>query len=82
MALLLAGAVYGIALALILWQAKRAGVQPYYQPPLGGSLRAACCPHRRTLSASTQRRSAQHPGPAPGIHSETVTFTAVVDRGP
>jgi uncharacterized protein len=31
-ALLLAGAVYGIALALILWQAKRAGVQPYYQP--------------------------------------------------
>jgi membrane protease YdiL (CAAX protease family) len=35
--LLLATAVYGIALALILWQAKRAGVQPYYQParPLG-----------------------------------------------
>ena len=31
--LLLAMAVYGIALALILWQAKRAGVQPYYQPP-------------------------------------------------
>jgi hypothetical protein len=30
--LLLATAVYGIALALILWQAKRAGVQPYYQP--------------------------------------------------
>jgi len=35
--LLLATAVYGIALALILWQAKRAGLQPYYQParPLG-----------------------------------------------
>ena len=31
--LLLAAAVNGTALALILWQAKRAGVQPYYQPP-------------------------------------------------
>jgi membrane protease YdiL (CAAX protease family) len=31
--LLLAVAVNGSALALILWQAKRAGVQPYYQPP-------------------------------------------------
>jgi hypothetical protein len=31
--LLLAMVVYGIALALILWQAKRAGVQPYYLPP-------------------------------------------------
>ena len=32
--LLLTAAVNGIALALILWQAKRAGVQPYYQPPV------------------------------------------------
>ena len=31
--LLLAAVVNGSALALILWQAKRAGVQPYYQPP-------------------------------------------------
>jgi uncharacterized protein len=31
--LLLAVLVNGSALALILWQAKRAGVQPYYQPP-------------------------------------------------
>jgi uncharacterized protein len=30
--LLLAIAVNGIALGLILWQAKRAGLQPYYQP--------------------------------------------------
>lgn len=34
MMLLLAIVVYGIALALILWQAKRAGIQPYYQPPV------------------------------------------------
>jgi uncharacterized protein len=33
MMLVLAVAVNGIALALILWQAKRAGLQPYYQPP-------------------------------------------------
>jgi membrane protease YdiL (CAAX protease family) len=33
MMLVLAAAVSGIALALVLWQAKRAGVQPYYQPP-------------------------------------------------
>jgi uncharacterized protein len=32
--LLLTAAVNGTALALILWQAKRAGVQPYYQPPV------------------------------------------------
>ena len=31
--LLLAAVVNGSALALILWQAKRAGLQPYYQPP-------------------------------------------------
>jgi len=34
MMLLLAIVVYGVALALILWQAKRAGIQPYYQPPV------------------------------------------------
>ena len=34
MMLVLALAVNGIALALILWQAKRARVQPYYQPPV------------------------------------------------
>ncbi len=33
MMLVLAAAVSGIALALVLWQAKRAGVQQYYQPP-------------------------------------------------
>ena len=33
MMLLLAVAVNGIALWLILWQAKRARLQPYYQPP-------------------------------------------------
>jgi membrane protease YdiL (CAAX protease family) len=33
MMLVLAAAVSGIALALVLWQAKRAGLQPYYQPP-------------------------------------------------
>jgi membrane protease YdiL (CAAX protease family) len=33
MMLVMAAAVSGIALALVLWQAKRAGVQPYYQPP-------------------------------------------------
>ncbi|HJY45024.1 MAG TPA: CPBP family glutamic-type intramembrane protease [Propionibacteriaceae bacterium] len=33
MMLVLAAAVSGIALALVLWQAKRAGVQRYYQPP-------------------------------------------------
>ena len=33
MMLVLAAAVSGIALALVLWQAKRAGIQPYYQPP-------------------------------------------------
>jgi uncharacterized protein len=32
MMLVLAAAVSGIALALVLWQAKRAGVQSYYQP--------------------------------------------------
>jgi CAAX protease family protein len=32
--LLLAAVVNGSALALILWQARRAGVQPYYQPPV------------------------------------------------
>jgi uncharacterized protein len=32
MMLVLALAVSGIALALVLWQAKRAGIQPYYQP--------------------------------------------------
>ena len=32
MMLLLAVVVNGIALALILWQAKRARLQPYYQP--------------------------------------------------
>ena len=31
--LVLAAIVSGIVLALVLWQAKRAGVQPYYQPP-------------------------------------------------
>ena len=34
MMLVLAAAIGGIALALVLWQAKRAGVQPYYQPPV------------------------------------------------
>jgi uncharacterized protein len=34
MMLLLAIAVNGIALGLVLWQAKRAGIQPYYQPPV------------------------------------------------
>jgi uncharacterized protein len=33
MMLVLALAVSGIALALVLWQAKRAGIQPNYQPP-------------------------------------------------
>ena len=33
MMLLLAVAVNGIALWLILWQAKRVGLQRYYQPP-------------------------------------------------
>jgi membrane protease YdiL (CAAX protease family) len=33
MMLVLAAAVSGIALALVLWQAKRAGVQRYYRPP-------------------------------------------------
>ncbi len=33
MMLVMAAAVSGIALALVLWQAKRAGLQPYYQPP-------------------------------------------------
>jgi membrane protease YdiL (CAAX protease family) len=33
MMLVLALAVSGIALALVLWQAKRAGIQRYYQPP-------------------------------------------------
>jgi CAAX protease family protein len=32
MMLVMAAAVSGIALALVLWQAKRAGLQPYYQP--------------------------------------------------
>jgi len=32
MMLLLAAIVNGSALALILWQAKRIGLQPYYQP--------------------------------------------------
>jgi len=32
MMLVLALAVSGIALALVLWQAKRASIQPYYQP--------------------------------------------------
>ena len=35
MMLLLAAAVNGIALALIFWQARRARLQPYYQPPVG-----------------------------------------------
>jgi uncharacterized protein len=35
MMLLLAVAVNGIALALIFWQARRARLQPYYQPPAG-----------------------------------------------
>jgi CAAX protease family protein len=34
MMLLLALAANGIVLALILWQAKRAKLQPYYQPPV------------------------------------------------
>ena len=34
MMLVLAAAISGIALAMVLWQAKRAGVQRYYQPPL------------------------------------------------
>jgi CAAX protease family protein len=33
MMLVLALAVSGIALGLVLWQAKRAGIQPNYQPP-------------------------------------------------
>ena len=62
--LLLAAAVNGSALALILWQAKRAGVQPYYQPPAA----AAESEERPAgtgvpVSASTQRRnrSSQRP---------------------
>jgi uncharacterized protein len=34
MMLVLALAVSGIALGLVLWQAKRAGIQPNYQPPV------------------------------------------------
>jgi uncharacterized protein len=34
MMLVLALAVSGIALGLVLWQAKRAGIQPHYQPPV------------------------------------------------
>jgi CAAX protease family protein len=33
MMLVMAVAVNGIALALVLWQARRVGLQPYYQPP-------------------------------------------------
>jgi uncharacterized protein len=54
-ALLLAGGVYGIALALILWQAKRAGVQPYYQP------RARPLTPSSTMPAPTYPLS-QYPG--------------------
>jgi hypothetical protein len=32
--MLLLVAVNGIAFALIMWQAKRVGIQPYYQPPI------------------------------------------------
>jgi CAAX protease family protein len=49
MMLVLAVAVSGIVLALILWQAKRARLQPYYQPPVlppspGGAAPASAYP--------------------------------------
>jgi uncharacterized protein len=44
MMLVLALAVSGIALGLVLWQAKRAGIQPHYQPPVPPLPRASLPP--------------------------------------
>jgi hypothetical protein len=52
--LLLAAAVNGSALALILWQAKRAGVQPYYQPP--------AAPQSPTVPPAPAYPLSQYPG--------------------
>jgi CAAX protease family protein len=55
MMLVMAAAVSGIALALVLWQAKRAGLQPYYQPP------AAQTP--RTVPPARAYPLGQYPAP-------------------
>jgi membrane protease YdiL (CAAX protease family) len=55
MMLVMAAAVSGIALALVLWQAKRAGLQPYYQPP------AAQTP--RTVPPAPAYPLSQYPAP-------------------
>jgi membrane protease YdiL (CAAX protease family) len=52
--LLLAAVVNGSALALILWQAKRAGVQPYYQPP--------AAPQSPTVPPAPAYPLSQYPG--------------------
>ena len=79
MMLVLAVVVNGAALGLILWQAKRVGLQPYYQPsarpvaPTG----VPPCPDLPTHSvpgAVAPSRS--------GIHSQTVAFWPAVDPGP
>ena len=76
--LLLAVVVNGSVLALILWQAKRIGLQPCYQPSVRSASSGWTYRRRRHIrSANTQRRNS-----GLGIHSETVTFTAVVDPGP
>jgi membrane protease YdiL (CAAX protease family) len=54
--LLLTAAVNGTALALILWQAKRAGVQPYYQPP-------ARPPSPRSVPPAPAYPLSQYPAP-------------------
>jgi uncharacterized protein len=55
MMLVMAAAVSGIALALVLWQAKRAGLQPSYQPP------AAQTP--RTVPPAPAYPLSQYPAP-------------------
>ncbi|MGH3338317.1 MAG: hypothetical protein ACRDPL_05755, partial [Propionibacteriaceae bacterium] len=55
MMLVLAGIVSGIALALVLWQAKRAGVQPYYQP--------AAAPQSPTVPPAPAYPVSQYPAP-------------------
>jgi hypothetical protein len=52
--LLLAAVVNGSALVLILWQAKRAGVQPYYQPP--------AAPQSPTVPPAPAYPLSQYPG--------------------
>jgi uncharacterized protein len=55
MMLVLAGIVSGIALALVLWQAKRAGVQPNYQP--------AAAPQSPTVPPAPAYPLNQYPAP-------------------